>query len=156
MVFFTTTWKPASFYDRLRDNAALGLHSLVLLDIKVKEPDLELLARSGRIRYDPPRFMAAATCAAQMLETEAGCGEGVCAPGRLALAVARVGSEAQDIKCGTLAELSECDMGAPLHSVILVGRRCNEVEREMIRSHAIDVTTFDKAWADGGYGEHGS
>ncbi|CAK5281883.1 unnamed protein product, partial [Mycena citricolor] len=37
LVFFTETWKPDSFYDRIEENAKLGLHTLVLLDIKVKE-----------------------------------------------------------------------------------------------------------------------
>ena len=41
----------------------------MLLDIKVKEPNLEAMAR-GRIVYEPPRFMTVAQCASQMLETE--------------------------------------------------------------------------------------
>ena len=45
LVFFTDTWKPDSFYDRIRENAELGLHTLVLLDIKVKEQSEENLAR---------------------------------------------------------------------------------------------------------------
>ena len=69
MVFFTDTWKPDSFYGRVKDNNGLGLHTLVLLDIKVKEPNLEALAR-GRIVYEAPRFMTAAQCAQQMVEIE--------------------------------------------------------------------------------------
>jgi diphthine synthase len=34
-VFFTPTWRPDSFYDRIRDNRKAGLHTLCLLDIKV-------------------------------------------------------------------------------------------------------------------------
>lgn len=45
LVFFTDTWKPDSFYDRIAENAKLGLHTLVLLDIKVKEQSEENLAR---------------------------------------------------------------------------------------------------------------
>ena len=45
LVFFTQTWKPDSFYDRIKENVGLGLHTLVLLDIKVKEPSEENLAR---------------------------------------------------------------------------------------------------------------
>lgn len=45
LVFFTETWKPDSFYDRIKENADLGLHTLVLLDIKVKEQSDENLAR---------------------------------------------------------------------------------------------------------------
>ena len=45
LVFFTDTWKPDSFYDRIKENVDLGLHTLVLLDIKVKEQSEENLAR---------------------------------------------------------------------------------------------------------------
>jgi diphthine synthase len=45
LVFFTETWKPDSFYDRIKENADVGLHTLVLLDIKVKEQSDENLAR---------------------------------------------------------------------------------------------------------------
>lgn len=71
MVFFTDSWKPSSYYDRVRENAHLGLHALVLLDINVKEPDLVDMAR-GRIEYEPPRFMTVAQCAQQMIETYQG------------------------------------------------------------------------------------
>jgi diphthine synthase len=45
LVFFTDTWRPDSFYDRVRENAELGTHTLILLDIKVKEQSEENLAR---------------------------------------------------------------------------------------------------------------
>jgi diphthine methyl ester synthase len=45
LVFFTDTWRPDSFYDRVSENADLGMHSLILLDIKVKEQSEENLAR---------------------------------------------------------------------------------------------------------------
>lgn len=54
IVFFTESWRPDSFYDRIAANQAAGLHTLCLLDIKVKEPDLAALAR-GRTIYEPPR-----------------------------------------------------------------------------------------------------
>ncbi len=41
LVFFTDIWKP----DRIKENADLGLHTLVLLDIKVKEQSEENLVR---------------------------------------------------------------------------------------------------------------
>ena len=31
IVFFTDTWRPDSFYDRIKENRALGLHTLCLL-----------------------------------------------------------------------------------------------------------------------------
>lgn len=45
LVFFTETWKPDSFYDRIKENADLGMHTLVLLDIKVKEQTEENLIK---------------------------------------------------------------------------------------------------------------
>jgi diphthine methyl ester synthase len=45
LVFFTETWKPDSFYDRIAENAELGMHTLILLDIKVKEQSEENMAR---------------------------------------------------------------------------------------------------------------
>ena len=48
VVFFTETWRPDSFYDRIRENAQLGLHTLLLLDIRVKEPSVEALCRGRR------------------------------------------------------------------------------------------------------------
>jgi diphthine synthase len=45
LVFFTDAWKPDSFYDRIAENAKFGLHTLILLDIKVKEQSEENLAR---------------------------------------------------------------------------------------------------------------
>lgn len=71
MVFFTDSWRPTSFYDRVRENRDIGLHTLILLDIKVKEPSLADLARGRKGVFEPPRFMTAAQCAAQMLEVEA-------------------------------------------------------------------------------------
>ena len=83
MVFFTETWKPSSFYDRVQENVQIGLHTLVLLDIKVKEQSLENMAR-GRKIYEPPRYMTVSQCAQQMLETEAERKEGVYGKGSLA------------------------------------------------------------------------
>ncbi|TKX20059.1 diphthine methyl ester synthase [Elsinoe australis] len=145
MVFFTDNWRPMSFYDRVAENTKLGLHTLVLLDIKVKEPDLAQLAR-GRVVYEKPRFMSVAQCAQQLVETEEEKGQGVCGREFIAVGVARVGAEDQAIVAGTLGELSEVDMGRPLHSLVLVGSRTHDLEREFVREYAVNRETFDKAW----------
>ena len=168
MVFFTPEWRPSSWYDRLSENAALGLHTLVLLDIKVKEMDLHALARRGGRRiiddryedsgvgvgqYGKPRFMTVAECAQQMLEIEEEREEGVCGPDTLAVGVARLGSETQKIVSGTLAELAEVDMGEPLHSLVVLGRRCHELERDYVREYAVSGEEWHRAWEKGGYGK---
>lgn len=145
MVFFTENWRPDSFYDRVKENAQIGLHTLVLVDIKVKEPDLHAMAR-GRIIYEPPRYMSAAQCASQMLEVEERRKEGAYAADSLAIGAARIGSNEQTMVCGTLRELSEADIGPPLHSVVLLGKRTHEMERDYIRDFAIDEETFDASW----------
>ena len=55
--FFTEKWRPYSFYDKIKQNVERGLHTLALLDIKVKEPTLESLAK-GKPVYMPPRYMS--------------------------------------------------------------------------------------------------
>ncbi|KAL2006717.1 hypothetical protein VTN00DRAFT_9385 [Thermoascus crustaceus] len=148
MVFFTETWKPSSFYDKVKENVQLGLHTLVLLDIKVKEQSLENLAR-GRKIFEPPRYMTVAQCASQMLETEEERKEGVYGPDSLAVGAARVGAANQKLVAGTLKELTEVDMGPPLHSLVLLGRRTHDLERDYIREFAVDQATFDASWKKG-------
>jgi diphthine synthase len=145
MVFFTESWKPSSFYDRIAENVSLGLHTLVLLDIKVKEPDLQAMAR-GKIVYEAPRFMTVAQCASQMLEVEEERQQGVCGKEVLAVGVARLGSEDQQIVAGTLEELSEVDLGRPLHSLLLCGKKMHEMEWEFVREFAVDREGFDAVW----------
>jgi len=72
MVFFTDAWRPTSFYDRVKKNRVAGLHTLVLLDIKVKEECWEdiALGRGGKGKFAQPRYMTVAQCAEQMLEVE--------------------------------------------------------------------------------------
>lgn len=139
-----------SYYDRVKENVQLGLHTLVLLDIKVKEQSYENMARGRRI-FEPPRYMTVAQCASQMLETEEERKEGVFGPDSLAVGAARVGGPDQKLVVGTLKELSEVDMGPPLHSLVLLGRKAHDLERLYIREFAVDKATFDASW-NKGYG----
>ncbi|CZT00934.1 hypothetical protein WAI453_009433 [Rhynchosporium graminicola] len=151
MVFFTDNWKPASFYDRIRENRSIGLHTLVLLDIKVKEQSLENMAR-GRKVYEPPRYMTVAQCTAQMLEIEEekrSAGEGgVYDEESLAVGAARVGGKSEKFVSGTLKQLCESDevLGAPLHSMVLLGRRTHELESDYVREFAVDKEIWDRIW----------
>ena len=45
IVFFTDSWRPDSFYAKIKQNRDLGLHTLCLLDIKIKEQSMENMAR---------------------------------------------------------------------------------------------------------------
>ncbi|KAG9231623.1 tetrapyrrole methylase [Amylocarpus encephaloides] len=153
MVFFTETWKPASFYDRVRENRNIGLHTLILLDIKVKEQSLENMSR-GRKVYEPPRYMTVGQCCVQMLEVEGMKGEGgeglggVYGEESLAVGAARVGGRTEKFVSGTLKQLCESDevLGGPLHSLVLLGRRTHELEHDYVREFAVDTEVWDRIW----------
>lgn len=126
----------------------MGLHTLVLLDIKVKEQSYENMAR-GRKIYEPPRYMTAGQCARQMLEVEEEKASGVCGPESLAVAAARVGGKTERFVSGTLTELAnQADeiLGGPLHSLALLGRRTHELESEFVREWAINKENWDRIW----------
>lgn len=152
IVFFTQSWQPDSFYDRLVSNRAAGLHTLCLLDIKVREPTMESLAR-GRPVYAPPRFMTAARAAKQLLQIERRRQGGVAGPEAIAVAVARLGARDQKIVAGTLGQLAEVDMGPPLHSLVVVGD-CHHIEEEALKRYMLPQDApagglEDEDWEDG-------
>lgn len=74
-------------------------------------------------------------------------------PKSLAVGVSRLGSEDQKIVAGTLEQLAEADLGKPLHSVVLLGKRVHELEIDFIREFAIDKDIFNAAY-EAEYGEH--
>lgn len=97
IVFFTEAWKPDSFYDKIKGNLSLGLHTLALLDIKVKEQSIENLCR-GRAIYEPPRYMTVNTAVDQLLEIEEIRKEGVYNGQSLCVGAARIGQEDEKVE----------------------------------------------------------
>ncbi|KAL9445887.1 hypothetical protein AB3S75_013713 [Citrus x aurantiifolia] len=138
--FFTETWRPGSFYEKIKRNHSLGLHTLCLLDIRVKEPSLESLC-SGKKLYEPPRYMTVNTAIEQLLEVELLQGESVYNEDTLCVGFARLGSEDQMIVAGTMRQLQMVDFGAPLHCLVIVGET-HPVEEEMLDFYRLtdDVT----------------
>ena len=65
--FWTQSWQPDSFYDKLIQNYSRGLHTLCLLDIKIKEQTVESMTRKKK-EYMPPKFMSASEAAEQLLQ----------------------------------------------------------------------------------------
>ena len=117
---FEGDWKPDSFYDRIKYNMNGGMHTLCLLDIKVKEPDYNAMMK-GKTKFLPPRFMTVNTAINQLLEIESIRGENVINENSLAVGMARLGQDSQRIIYGTLSELSKIDFGPPLHCMALCG-----------------------------------
>ncbi|XP_020354215.1 diphthine methyl ester synthase isoform X3 [Oncorhynchus kisutch] len=145
IVFWTDTWRPESFYDKIKKNRDLGMHTLCLLallflsaDIKVKEQSMENLMR-GRKIYEPPRFMTVSQAAEQLLEIvqnrrERGDDLAI-SEETICVGLARVGAEDQVILAGTLRQLASCDLGGPLHSMIVTGH-LHPLEVDMLRLSA--------------------
>ncbi|CAG8488958.1 diphthine synthase [Gigaspora rosea] len=142
--FFTDTWKPDSFYDRIKENRDLGLHTLCLLDIKVKEQSIENLARGKKI-YEPPRYMTINKAIEQLFEIEETRNQKVYTAESLAIGIARLGSSTdQQIKVGTLNQLLSQDFGSPLHSLVIVGSRVHILEIDFMRFFAIDKQSYNE------------
>ncbi len=137
--YFTPTWRPSSFYDHIDANRARGLHTLCLLDIKVKERTDENILKDRPI-YEPARFMSVREALHQLVEVEAERGKGHCAGGALVVALMRVGRTDQRILAGTVEELLACGddtFGGPLHSLVVPAPTLHEVEYAMLASFAV-------------------
>ncbi|KAH8515164.1 hypothetical protein Peur_046702 [Populus x canadensis] len=139
--FFTDTWKPDSFYEKIQRNRELGLHTLCLLDIKVKEPTWESLCR-GKKLYEPPRFMTINTAIEQLLEIEQNHGESAYNEDTNCVGLARLGSEDQKIVAGTMRQLLAVDFGAPLHCLVIVGTT-HPIEEEMLNMYKLKGEIID-------------
>lgn len=135
IVFFTDTWRPDSFYDKIAANRKLGLHTLCLLDIKVKEPNLDALAR-GKIIYEPPRYMTINTALQQLLEIEQKRGEGAYSPETLAVGMSRLGAPDQQMVAGSMQQLLDVDFGPPLHCLIIAGD-VHVIEEEILQFYRV-------------------
>ncbi|KAH1243241.1 putative diphthine methyl ester synthase [Glycine max] len=128
--FFTETWRPDSFYEKIQRNRMMGLHTLCLLDIRVKEPTLESLCR-GRKAYEPPRYMTINTAIEQLLEIVQAHEEPAYTEDTECVGLARLGNEDQMIVAGTMKQLQLIDFGAPLHCLVITGPT-HPVEEEML------------------------
>ncbi|KAI4336791.1 hypothetical protein L6164_015272 [Bauhinia variegata] len=128
--FFTETWRPDSFYEKIQRNRMMGLHTLCLLDIRVKEPSLESLCR-GRKQYEPPRYMTINTAIEQLLEVEQTREESAYTEETECVGFARLGSEDQMIVAGTMRQLQMIDFGPPLHCLVITGKT-HPLEEEML------------------------
>jgi diphthine synthase len=135
--YWTETWKPDSFYDKINANRKHGLHTLCLLDIKVKEPTLESLMKKKR-EYMPPKFMSVSEAADQLLQIiqskrESGETDVAYDEETLFVGLARVGHDTQSIVACSLKEMKDCDLGSPLHSMILPSNNLHPNEKDYLQ-----------------------
>ncbi|KAM4641194.1 diphthine methyl ester synthase isoform 2-T2 [Discoglossus pictus] len=146
IVFWTDSWKPESFYDKIKRNRLSGMHTLCLLDIKVKEQSVENLMKGKKI-FEPPRYMTVNQAADQLLEiiqNRREMGEELAfTEGTICIGLARVGASDQRIASGTLQQLREVDFGGPLHSLVISGCM-HPLELDMLRLFAVDPATLEQ------------
>lgn len=150
--FWDAVSRPGSFLDKLLANRQRGLHTLCLLDIRVREPTLESLLR-GRPQYEPPRFMTCAVAAQQILALveEMAAAQAAAEPGAgdsdrraalsppescLVVGLARLGNPTEQIVACSLAAMSQRDLGPPLHSLVVPAARLHPVEAEFLAQFA--------------------
>uniref|UniRef100_A0A914GV29 diphthine methyl ester synthase n=1 Tax=Globodera rostochiensis TaxID=31243 RepID=A0A914GV29_GLORO len=142
-------WEPDSFLDKILLNRQNGMHTLCLLDIKVKEQSTENLMKGNRI-FEPSQFLTCPMAAQQLLSA--------IQRRRTARAndrhddsvefvdertpvvgMARVGWADQKIVHCPLNRMASADLGPPLHVLIVpaVDEQLHPMEREMLQTFSI-------------------
>ena len=143
--FFEDNWRPTSFYPKILYNRQGGMHTLCLLDIKVKEPDFDAMMKDKKrtvLTYLPPRYMTVNQCCEKLIEAEERHRNGAYSiDTTLCIGLARLGQETQCIKAGTMKELIQEDFGGPLHSVIICGD-LHDLELEVLQEFLVQGSKF--------------
>ncbi|XP_011333503.1 diphthine methyl ester synthase isoform X2 [Ooceraea biroi] len=141
--YWTDTWRPDSFYEKIASNRQRGLHTLCLLDIKVKEPTLESILKKKK-EYMPPRFMSANEAASQLIAILDNKIQDDLAFTHQSLAVglARVGCEDQHIVACSLQDMMHVDLGPPLHCLVIPAEKLHPLETEFLIQYALDESQF--------------
>ncbi|XP_063154395.1 diphthine methyl ester synthase [Candoia aspera] len=144
IVFWTDMWKPESFFDKIIKNLKNGMHTLCLLDIKVKEQSVENLMRGKKI-FEPPCYMSVNQAAEQLLAVVQNRRlqgqEPEITENTVCVGLARVGAVDQKIASGTLQEMTTVAFGDPLHSLIITGI-LHPLEVDMLKLFAVDKSIF--------------
>lgn len=134
--FFHKNWRPYSFYEKILKNYKNDQHTLVLLDIKLREVSDENLLRGKKI-YEPPRFMSVNVAIEQMIEAEEKTKLNFVSKDLLCFGVARLGAPDQKIVSGNIFELQQVDFGKPLHSLIICAPTLHSIEQEMFKFYHV-------------------
>ncbi len=136
-------WRPKSYFPKICENRKRGLHTLCLLDIKVKEKSVENLIR-GREIYEPARYQSVAQACEQLCEIIDEEEELPCVTKEtICVGLARVGKDDQLICADTLQNLAGKDMGGPLHSLIVAGK-LHPLEIDYIRIFYTGDVAFEE------------
>lgn len=129
--YWTETWRPDSFFQKIVENYKRNLHTLCLLDIKVKEPTEESLTKKVR-QYMDPRFMSVAEAAKQIIHVIENNSESEISENCTAIGLARVGAPDQKITVKSIKDMQETDLGPPLHSLVIPASQLHPLEIDYI------------------------
>ncbi|XP_053613606.1 diphthine methyl ester synthase isoform X2 [Plodia interpunctella] len=129
--YWTETWKPDSFFDKIVQNHSRNLHTLCLLDIKVKEPTEESLTKKVR-QYMDPKFMSVKEAANQLVQIIENKPDTGISKDSLCVGLSRVGDAAQRIAVRPLSVMQHCDLGAPLHSLVIPAPDLHPLEQDYL------------------------
>jgi len=99
-------WRPETPYDVIKENKKIGLHTLVLLDLRPKEK--KFMAVNDAVRY--------------LFKIEEKRKGKVFTKNTVCLGCARLGSEKPCIIYGKASELVKQDFGKPMHCLIIPGK----------------------------------
>ncbi len=116
-------YKPETAYYVIKDNLSLGLHTLVLLDLRPQEN----------------KFMSISDAINVLLDIEKKRKGKVITEETLAIGCARLGSENSVIKKGKIKELKGFDFGKPVHCLIIPGKM-HFAEEEFLQEDHPSVT----------------
>ncbi|XP_068619184.1 diphthine methyl ester synthase [Battus philenor] len=125
--FWTDSWKPDSFYEKIVKNFSGNLHTLCLLDIKVKEPTEESLTKKV-CQYMDPKFMTVNDAVAQLIQIIDKNPDTGITKQSIAVGLSRVGAPDQQIKVTTLEKMLDVDLGPPLHSLVIPAPHLHPLE----------------------------
>lgn len=129
--YWTENWKPDSFYEKIIGNYSRNLHTLCLLDIKVKEPTEESLTKKVR-QYMDPKFMSVKEAAQQLIQIIENNPDSVIHKTSLAIGLSRVGAPDQKIVAMSLEEMQHLELGPPLHSLVLPAPNLHPLELDYL------------------------
>ncbi|XP_018401533.1 PREDICTED: diphthine methyl ester synthase [Cyphomyrmex costatus] len=144
--YWINTWQPDSFYEKIASNRQRGLHTLCLLDIKVKEPTLESITKKKK-EYMPPKFMSVNEAASQLItildnKIQNGHKDLAFTEQSLVIGLARVGCEDQHIVACSLQTMTQVNLGPPLHCLVIPAEKLHPLELEFLIQYALDKDQF--------------
>lgn len=143
--YWNKDWRPSSFYEKIASNRQRNLHTLCLLDIKVKEPTLESITKKKK-EYMPPRFMTVSEAANQLIDVlnekaKETIEELAFDESSIIVGLARVGWEDQRIVACSLREMASIDLGPPLHCMVIPAMKLHPLESEFLVQYVLNENT---------------